>query len=251
VSDLFRAQLEASIGQLRALTRRGNELTSASDPELRIWQRDCAALINELSGGSKAHWLSRAYSEALLVRSSTGTPADASPNAIVARVIALLERAIQSLSDPAAASRVAAGAQPEPHRFDFVHDEPVRPVLEQAFASSREALDAGDFEGALKTTCGILEAIITDALSAFARTRAAADKRHDEIGNAMDFTDRTFSERIAAAEEAALIRNGCARLTAAARAYRDVPFVETVTERDARVAMQVLRVVMRDLDPGR
>jgi hypothetical protein len=30
-----------------------------------------------------------------------------------------------------------------------------------------------------------------------------------------------------------------------------VPFVETVTERDARVAMQVLRVVMRDLDPGR
>src|SRR4030095_16550257 len=30
---------------------------------VRAWQQGCAAAINELSGGSKAHWLSRAFSE--------------------------------------------------------------------------------------------------------------------------------------------------------------------------------------------
>ena len=45
---------------------RAGEPSTAADT--RIWQHDCEAVITQLSGGSKAHWLSRAYSEALLVR---------------------------------------------------------------------------------------------------------------------------------------------------------------------------------------
>jgi hypothetical protein len=61
----------------------------------------------------------------------------------------------------------------------------------------------------------------------------------------------SFDDRIAAAEAAGLIRGGCARLPAAARAYRDSRPAPAISERDAKVARQVLRVVMRDLDPGR
>jgi len=262
MTDALRPQLDASIAQLRALIRRGNELTqnpqntqnksfcagsadSARDPEMRIWQNDCAALINELSGGSKAHWLSRAYSQALLVRSADGAaPVFASSGEIVARVIEILARAIDALSAPDAMARIGAGAQPEPHRFEFVHDARLRPVLEEAFRASMRALDAREFDEALRTTCGIIETIITDALNA--RLKPSL---YDYSATAL--AERSFDDRIAAAEHAGLIHNQCARLTPPARAYRDVPFVHTVTERDARIAAQVLRVVMRDLDPGR
>ena len=68
----------------------------------------------------------------------------------------------------------------------------------------------------------------------------------------------SFESRIAAAERAGLIRGGCARLPPVARGYRELtdgdgalrPDV-TVSEREARIAGQVLVVVMRDLDPGR
>jgi hypothetical protein len=64
--------------------------------------------------------------------------------------------------------------------------------------------------------------------------------------------------RIAAAERTRLIRGGCARLPPVARRYRDLTDADgelradaPVSEREARLAGQVLRVVMRDLDPGR
>jgi hypothetical protein len=70
--------------------------------------------------------------------------------------------------------------------------------------------------------------------------------------------DWSFERRIAAAESAGLIRSGCARLPTVARAYRDLTDADgelrgdaDVSEREARLAGQVLRVVMRDLDPGR
>jgi hypothetical protein len=60
----------------------------------------------------------------------------------------------------------------------------------------------------------------------------------------------SFDARIAAAERSGLIRGGCSRLPAIARAYRDGE-PPVVTARDAKVARQVLHVVMRDLNPGR
>jgi hypothetical protein len=66
--------------------------------------------------------------------------------------------------------------------------------------------------------------------------------------------DWSFDERLAVAEKAGLIRGGRARLPAVARAYRDHADNgnnATVSERDAKLAGQVLNVIMRDLNPGR
>ncbi len=110
-----------------------------------------------------------------------------------------------------------------------------------------------NYELALRTSCGILEAIVTDALehkglSALAASGAPAGK----------IADWSFETRLAVAESAGLIRSGCARLPAVARSYRDHTDADgengtqaTVSERDARQAGQVLHVMMRDLDPGR
>jgi len=249
----------ASLALLDGLVRRGRELQKGSDPgsdpffaDIRIWQRDCAAAINELSGGNKSHWLSRAYSTALLVRSTDGEAVvEADAGEIVRRVLDVLEQARQSLIGMDTAAPYSADAQ-EPHRFDFVHDPELRPVLEHAFVESRSALEKGNYEAALKTTCGILEAIITDALDARLKPRAtAAQDGARGADGTRGFSRASFEERIGAAEAAGLIRGGCARLPAAARAYRDADQPAAISEREATVTRQVLRVVMRDLDPGR
>jgi len=65
--------------------------------------------------------------------------------------------------------------------------------------------------------------------------------------------DWPFETRLAIAEKAGLIRGGCARLPAVARAYRNhgAGAKAEVSERDARTTSQVLHVVMRDLNPSR
>jgi hypothetical protein len=203
----------------------------------RLWQHDCELIVDALSGGSKAHWLSRAYSDALLVRAGGMALVQADVGDIVNRIVGVLEQAARSL----AATQVAAGpaAQPPlPHRFDFVHNPDLRPVLEQAYIESRDSLERREFETALTTTCGILEAIITDALAHLRGAEPAA------------FAALSLADRIAAAGHAGLIRGACARLPAAALNYRDGRD-RAISERDARVAGQVLHVVMRDLNPGR
>src|ERR1035438_3492521 len=147
----------------------------------------------------------------------------------------------------------ALSQAPPPHRFDFVHDPELRPVLEEAYADSRRALEQADYDMALRTTCGILEAIVTDALEHHGLTVLAATG-----APAGKIADWSFDTRLAVAERAGLIRGGCARLPAVARTYRDHTDAggesdpkTTVSERDARVTGQVLHVVMRDLDPGR
>jgi hypothetical protein len=94
----------------------------------------------------------------------------------------------------------------------------------------------------------VTDALEHKGLSALAASGTPAGK----------IADWSFDTRLAVAEKAGLIRGGCARLPAAARTYRDLTTADsesdpeaTVSERDARQAGQVLRVVMRDLDPGR
>src|SRR5262245_7116867 len=241
-----------ALAYLDRLTARGRQIaerlktTPDAAVDIRGWQQDCAAAINELSGGSKAHWLSRAFSQAFLVRPDGngvgGLATEASAADIVDRLLAVLAQAAASLAsmnpvDPAAA---AAAAAPALRRFDFVHDDALRPVLERAYVESGQALEAGDFHHALMTACSILEAVLTEVLAHNASTAGATAS-----------AARSFDERIAAAEQARLIRGGCARLPAVARAYRDLAPHAVVSERDARVARQVLNVVLRDLDPGR
>jgi hypothetical protein len=251
MDENLRHQRDTSLVQLEALIRRGRQIrnTPAADAT-RAWQQDCATAINQLSGGSKAHWLARAYSGAFLVRSARGgVVVEVDATEIVDRILGVLAQGAASLSrmDDVA---VSSGAAPRARQFEFVHNEELRPVLEQTFADSGDALERGEFGPALVLSCGVLEALLTDALD-HAR-RQAPDAPEGRIG------DWSFERRIAAAESAGLIRGGCARLPPVARRYRDLTDADgelrgdaPVSEREARLAGQVLRVVMRDLDPGR
>jgi hypothetical protein len=122
-------------------------------------------------------------------------------------------------------------------------------VVEQAYVDSRRAFEQADYDLALRTSCGILEAIVTDALEhkglrALVASGAPAEK----------ISEWSFETRLTVAERAGLIRSGCARLPTIARTYRDDGEKGSrtmVSEHDARKAGQVLHVIMRDLDPGR
>jgi hypothetical protein len=263
MDDALRAQIDTNLHHLGSLIHRGRHLHEAlaADPSSssalaanRVWQQDCGAAVNQLSGGSKAHWLARSYSEAFLMRSTAGSVvAAAAPAEIVSRLVDVLEQAVTALSrmrngHGASPSSESSEAAPPPRRFGFVHNPELRPVLEQAYSDSRDALDEGRFGPALLTSSGILEAIVTDALEHKGLSAlAAADP---PVGKIVDWS---FEDRLAVAERAGLIHGGCARLPPVARQYRNLTDADnvTVSEQDARRATQVLHVVMRDLDPGR
>ncbi len=284
------AQIDTYLSHLRGLIRRGRELrdTLAADPSsppaitaTRAWQEDCGVTINQLSGGSKAHWLARAFSQAFLMRSPAGDAVEgAAPAEIVQRLLDVLHQAVATLSamDSSNSSGFSANAPaspepPPPHRFDFVHNPELRPVLEQAYIDSRRAHAQADYEQSLRTSCGILEAIITDALEHKGLSALAANVPAGELmaelteKSSGKIGDWSFITRLAVAERAGLIRGGCARLPAIARTYRDHSDADStnanstgeaenagrmpISEREARQASQVLHVIMRDLDPGR
>jgi hypothetical protein len=220
----------------------------------RAWQQDCGVAINQLSGGSKAHWLARSFSEAFLLRTTSGQVIETvAPAEIVERLVDVLDRAVISLSRMGDGQGAPGSPQaaPLPHRFDFVHHVELRPVLEQAYSDSRDALEQGSYGVALVNSCGILEAIVTDALE-----HRGVDALVAVAIPTGKIADWSFDDRLAVAEKAALIRGGCARLPEIARRYREITDADgnpqlTVAEQDARRTMQVLHVVMRDLDPGR
>jgi hypothetical protein len=259
MDETLRHQRDTSVGQLEALIRRGRQIrnTPAADAT-RAWQQDCAAAINQLSGGSKAHWLARAYSEAFLVRSvGGGVIVEADAAEIIDRILGVLAQGATSLSRMDDVAAASSGAAPRPRRFEFVHDAELRPVLEQAFADSRDALERGDFGLALILSCSVIEAVLTDALDHVRTPETAAWAQTDGAPEGR-IAGQSFETRIAAAERAGLIRGGCARLPSVARRYRDLTDPDgelradaLVSEREARLAGQVLHVIMRDLDPGR
>jgi len=244
IVDGFRRRLEGLMADGRALRARvadGGTIDAMSVAAMREWQQQCGVAVNELSGGSKAHWLARAFSEAFLVRPAAGEVVEEAPVAeIVSRLLEVLQQAHQALAGTYDDSLTQEAS--EPRRFDFVHNLALRPVLERAYADARAAFDRGDFSTALVTACGLLESIITDALE-------SAGQRVHHL---------TFDARIVAAEQAAMIKSECARLPPVARQYRELsgangelPHDVIITARDARTVSQVLQMVMRDLNPGR
>lgn len=266
MDESLRSQIESNLSHLDALIRRGRQLRDrlANDPfdqsalvANRAWQQDCGLAIHNLSGGSKAHWLSRSFSEAFLMRSGSNQVVEgAAPAEIAERLVSVLDQAAMSLShmgvESAAGVAASPTAAPLPRRFDFVHNTELRPVLEQAYAETRDAMDAGDYRTALGGAAGILETVVTDALDNKGLDALAAEAQVP----AGKIADWLFEDRLAVAERAGLIRGGCARLPESARRYRDHADAEVgrqvvSSESEAKRTLQVLHVVMRDLDPGR
>ncbi len=263
MDETLQAQIDIYRSRLDVLIRRGLDVRDALAEQpsnattamaARLWQQDCGVAINELSGGSKAHWLARAFSDAFLVRAEEGPAVEGVPPAeIVQRLIGVLEQALASLSGDNVAARLAASQARAPHRFDFVHDAEIRPILEQAYSDGGQALDEGDYDLALLSFAGILEAIITDALQ-----HKGITKLQTEDASAPHISDWPFATRLDIAEKSGVIGRGSARLPEAARRYRETGngnqghgIMLGISERDARLTGQVLHVIMRDLDPGR
>jgi hypothetical protein len=264
MDENLRAQIDSNLSHLEALIRRGRRLQealteNASDKSAlvsnRTWQQDIGVAINQLSGGSKAHWLARAFSEAFLLRNSSGQVIETvAPAEIVERLVAVLDQAVLSLTRMGAVPDGASTPQsaPLPRRFEFVHNAELRPVLEQAYTESRDALEQANYGIALVNFSGLLEAIVTDALEFTGRDALAGSV---EVPSGQ-ISDWPFSDRLTVAEKAGIIRGGCARLPEIARRYREITDANgnpqlNISERDAKRTMQVLHVVMKDLDPGR
>jgi hypothetical protein len=258
MDDTLHAQIETYLTRLDELIRRGRGLrdllaANPSDSSVimanRLWQQDCGVAVTELSGSSKAHWLARAFSESFLHRAPNGSTVEGvAASEIADRLVGTLEQAVASLSRRDEVSfSTESTPPPAPKRFEFVHDPELRPVVEQAYIDSKRAFEAGRYDLSLKTSCGILEAIVTDALQHKGlKALLASGAPAGEIG------EWSFNTRLAVAERVKLIRNGAARLPAVARAYRDQNEKTTeISEQDARRTGQVLNVIMRDMDPGR
>jgi hypothetical protein len=259
MSESLEAQIKGFASRLDGLIRRGHQVRDAlakdsSNPAAivatRAWQEECGVAINQLSGNSKAHWLARSFSEAFLMRSAKGdATVGAAPQEIVQRLLDVLTQAVTALSREDGGPVIIASENVPPRRFEFVHNPELRDLLEKAYTDGRLAMDEGEYDLAMRTSCGILEAIVTDALEYKGLSELAASG-----APAGKIADWSFDMRLAVAEKAGLIRGGCARLPAVARAYRDHGDSGndvTVSERDARLAGQVLNVIMRDLNPGR
>ncbi|HEV2522683.1 MAG TPA: hypothetical protein VGT24_09920 [Candidatus Acidoferrales bacterium] len=263
MDETLRSQIDTYLLHLDGLIRRGEQIRDLLSVEPsnvsalaanRTWQRDCGVTINQLSGGSKAHWLARAFSEAFLMRSASGEVIETvAPEEIAARLLSVLKQAVDSLRRMGEGQGISSAPEtaPAPRRFEFVHNAALRPVVEQAHLDSRRAMEQGNHALALVTSCGILEAIVTDALE-YKGVSTLADAGIPE-GKIADWP---FETRLAVAESAGLIRGGWARLPDVARKYRELTDAQgnlkvEVSENDARRAGQVLHVVMRDLDPGR
>src|SRR3954470_9226937 len=136
MADSPRDARDTAIRHIESLIQHGEALqqqlaadaTALSDlDQVRAWQQQCTAAVTHLSGGSKAHWLSRAFSDALLVRSIDGAAVVEAPaEDIVRRVVGVLARARTSLlqvdGDPSITAREAVAAS--------VDAGPYRPGLE-------------------------------------------------------------------------------------------------------------------------
>ena len=174
VADDLQAQRDYALLQLAKLERRGAELHASLMAGQDRPERDRArpASGNRTArppsisspAAARAHWLSRAFSDALLIRSAGAAAlVEAEPAAIVLRIIDVLARARRSLSDMGDVAVASSAAPPAP-RFEFVHNATLKPILERALDESARAFDEHDFSRSLITSCSILESILTDAL---------------------------------------------------------------------------------------
>jgi hypothetical protein len=244
-TDLHRQRLDRLHDAGRQLRTKLSEApdTSSSLATLSDWERECATAISELSGGYKQHWLSRAFSQALLVPAA-GVDS-VSVVAIVDRVLTVIDSARRSLAGASAGAETAPPPRP---RFATIENSSLRANLEYAYNDGQLALTRGESTLALMTFCSILETVLTDALE-----RRGAD-RLAPYAPPQPIVDWPFATRIEVAERIGLVSRGCARLPEVARTYRglvDAPLSTEVSPRDAKLTRAVLHVILGDLSQGR
>src|SRR5260370_14220429 len=144
MDESLQAQIETYLSHRDGLIRRGRQLRNAlalnpsSKTALaatRVWHEECGVTINQLSGGSKTHWLARSFSEAFLMRSAAGRAVEgAAPDEIVKRLLDVLEQAVNSLTRTDDGPVISASSEaPAPHRLDVVHNLDLRHVVEQGY----------------------------------------------------------------------------------------------------------------------
>jgi hypothetical protein len=139
MTENLQAQIETYLFELDGLIRRGRQVREAlaADPAsvsaiaaTRVWQEQCGVAINQLSGGSKAHWLARSFSAAFLMRSAAGHAVEgAAPEEIVRRLLDVLEQAVATLSRKDDGPIISTSSEVPPRRFDFVHNPELRPIV--------------------------------------------------------------------------------------------------------------------------
>jgi hypothetical protein len=138
MDESLRAQIDTYLSHLDGLIRRGRRFatlwrlippTHRRLQPLAPGRKTVAVTINQLSGGSKAHWLARSFSEAFLMRSADGQAVEgAAPAEIVERLLGVLEQAVARSPEWTMASTASASSEaPVPRRFDFVHNPELRP----------------------------------------------------------------------------------------------------------------------------
>jgi hypothetical protein len=253
--DVYRhrlAHLAAEGRRLRAALAHAPD-GAADLRALRVWQDECAATVGQLSGGSKAHWLARAFSDALLVPVAHGDgSASVSVVTIVDRLLGVLESAGRSLAG-AVAGPDEGSRPPARPRFTFVENAALRSSLERALVEGQDAFARGEFTRARLTFSSVLETVITDALE-----RRGLDALAAGAPPPGPVVSWPFTTRIEVAERAGVISRACARLPLAARRYRDhsepgdSPELDpSAAARDAKLTRDVLHVILRDLAPGR
>jgi hypothetical protein len=222
---------------------------------IRTWQQQCASLIGQLSGGAKSHWLARAFSDAFLVAPtrSGAVTTEVAATEIVSRVLSVLDLASASLLQLERGAAPGGPPAAATDRFAFIADPTLRTGLAEVDRAAQDAFDRGAHRLALVSTCSVLESVITECIQRAALSALAASGAPDD-----PITTWSFDTRIAVAQAIGCISAGCARLPPSARRYRelldangDVRDDVSVSEQEARRARQVLRVILRDLAPGR
>lgn len=139
----------------------------------------------------------------------------------------------------------------QPREFPFIKDPGLRKIVERDFIELLKTSVSGCWKSVILLSGGIIEAILTDLLLQHAdRAKASKSAPKDQ----KDIRAWGFVYLIKVSEELGLINPGVEKLSHSVRQYRDLvhPSVElrdklTVAPEEAKIAMEVLLMLHRDL----
>ncbi len=148
-----------------------------------------------------------------------------------------------------------AGSAPVTERkeFRFIHDDALRAILERDYLEIQKAYVASCWKAAIILTGGAIEAVLLDVvLKDQSRARGSG-----MAPNQSDMTRWDLKDLIAVCVDLSLVSAGVGRLSSPVREYRNLvhPGNELRSElvfaqEEARIALEVLNMVHRDLSRG-